>query len=103
MKQSKLNTQKGVCFRCGAHGQTELHHLLHGTANRRLAEEDGLFVYLCPDCHNRPPYGAHFNRKTDRWLQRLGQAAYEQTKIEEGYTAEEAREMFMKRYGKNYL
>lgn len=97
--KSILNTQKYICYRCGRYGPTEKHHIMSGTANRRLAEEDGLYVYLCHSCHNEPPDGVHFNRNTMEWLRKEGQRAYE--KAQE--TPEEARKKFMERYGKNYL
>lgn len=75
-----------------------------GTANRRLSEEDGLVVDLCPDCHNRPPNGAHFNKKTMERLHVAGQARWEMQYILcNNVTGEEAREAFMRRYGKNYI
>lgn len=103
MKASLLDTKKGICFRCGRSCITERHHIFGGTANRRLAEEDGLYVYLCPECHNRPPNGAHFNPQTALWLHRIGQEAYEKKMVEKGLDEAEAYEAFMKRYGKNYL
>lgn len=103
MSKSILNTQKYICYRCGKYGQTEKHHVMSGTANRRLSEEDGLYVYLCHTCHNEPPNGVHFNKKTMDWLRNKGQRAYECKMIQEGMSPSEAREMFMKRYGKNYL
>lgn len=101
MSRSLLNTRKGVCFMCGRYGPTEKHHIMQGVANRKLSEEDGLWVYLCPYCHNRPPNGVHFNKKNMEWLHKLGQKAYELNLCE--LTEEEAREKFMQRYGKNYL
>lgn len=98
-----MNTQKGICYRCGRYGPTELHHIFGGTANRRLSEEDGLKVYLCPACHNQPPYGVHFNKNTMEWLHRVGQEAYESELIKKGFSPAEARTWFMHRYGKNYL
>ena len=86
---------------CGRYGQTEKHHIMQGTANRKLSEQDGLWVYLCPACHNRPPNGVHFNKENMEWLHKLGQKAYELSRCD--LTAEEARQAFMERYGKNYL
>ena len=101
MSRSLLDTRKGVCFMCGRYGPTEKHHIMQGTSNRKLSEQDGLWVYLCPDCHNRPPNGVHFNKENMEWLHRLGQKAYEFSRCD--LTAEEARTAFMERYGKNYL
>ena len=74
-----------------------------GTANRRLSEEDGLVVDLCPDCHNRPPNGVHFNKERMDALRRYGQTVYENNLIADGKTRQEARTAFIKRYGKNYI
>lgn len=103
MAKSLLDTQKGKCFRCGRYGITERHHICGGTANRKLSEQDGLWVYLCPDCHNIPPNGVHFNAQNALWLHRVGQKAYEEKMAQNGANAVEARQAFMARYGKNYL
>lgn len=101
MSRSLLDTRKGVCFMCGRYGPTEVHHIFGGVANRKLSEQDGLWVYLCPDCHNRPPNGVHFNKKRMEWLHKFGQAMYEANWV--GRTDEDVRQKFMERYGKNYL
>ena len=95
-------TEKNVCFICGKYGPTERHHCFSGP-NRRLAEEDKLVVYLCHSCHNEPPMGVHFNKEVRRWLQAKAQKAYEELQIGQGSTPEEARELFTKRYGRNYI
>ena len=41
------------CFLCGREGDMQVHHCLHGTANRKLAEQEGLMVNLCFSCHHR--------------------------------------------------
>ena len=74
-----------------------------GTANRRLSEEDGMVVDLCPDCHNRPPNGVHFNKERMEKLHRIGQQTWENIQTAKGITHDEARKAFMQRYGKNYL
>lgn len=104
MSKSLLYTQKGVCFMCGKFGPTEKHHIFGGVANRKLSEQDGLWVYLCPDCHNRPPNGVHFNPNNMKRLHVAGQSRWEMVKIiQDGMTDEEVRSAFMERYGKNYL
>lgn len=74
-----------------------------GTANRRLSEEDGLVVDLCPDCHNRPPNGVHFNKETMERLHRYGQKMWEDRQIDNGMSRDEARKAFIRKYGKNYI
>lgn len=102
MSDSKLITQKGICYRCGRYGSTEKHHIFGG-ANRRLSEEDGLYVFLCHECHNEPPYGIHYYKIAMDWMHRTGQRAFEDELIENGASPDEARQRFMERYGKNYL
>lgn len=46
------------CFFCGRTDRLEQHHAIHGTANRKKAEELGLWVWLCPECH-RGTDGVH--------------------------------------------
>ena len=96
-----MNSEKYKCFLCGKIGPTERHHCFGGP-NRRLAEEDKLVVHLCHQCHNEPPMGVHFNKRVRGWLQAKAQKEYEEQKIKEGSTPEAARELFMKRYGRNY-
>ena len=102
MSKSLLLTTKNICFRCGKYYPTEKHHIFGG-ANRKLSEEDGLYVYLCRPCHNLPPEGAHFNKATADWLHKVGQEAYEGKMIQEGLSPTEARTRFMRRYGRNYM
>lgn len=90
------------CFLCGKHAFLEKHHIFGGP-NRKLSEQDGLFVYLCHQCHNEPPYGVHFNKARMDSLRAIGQDWYEQKQITEGMNPEEARAAFMARYGKNYI
>lgn len=94
--------ERKPCFLCGRYAYTERHHIF-GAANRKLSEQDGLVVYLCPDCHNRPPNGVHFNKERMDALRRYGQTVYENNLVGDGKTRQEARQAFIKRYGKNYL
>lgn len=51
--KSIMPTEKGRCYLCGTIGFTHEHHVFSGTARRKLSEEHGLKVYLCPGCHAR--------------------------------------------------
>lgn len=87
-----LNAKEDGCFICGKF-PVECHHIF--TASRRkLADEDGLTVYLCHEHHNEPGYSAHYNKELRGYLQAMAQAKYEET-----HTHEE----FVSRYGKNYI
>ena len=95
--------ERKPCFLCGRYAYTERHHIFGGTANRRLSEQDGLVVDLCPDCHNRPPNGVHFNKETMERLHRYGQKMWEDRQVDNGMSRDEARKAFIRKYGKNYI
>ena len=88
------NDEKGVCWVCGRVCATHKHHIF-GAANRANSERHGLFVHLCPPCHNMGDRGVHFNRELMEHLHREGQAAFERV--------HGSREDFMRIFGKNYL
>ena len=103
MSRSLLETYKGTCFICGRQGQTEKHHIF-GSYNRKKSEEDGLYVYLCHNCHNEPPNGIHFDKSRMELMRKIGQRHWESSAMGEGsMTEEDARRAFMERYGRNYL
>ena len=95
MKSIIKEDEKGVCFICGRYGPTEVHHIFNA-ANRKLSEKYGLKVHLCHDCHNEPPYGVHFNRRSEKWLKAEGQ---KEAMRYYGWSVEEFIEIF----GRNYL
>ena len=97
-----MPNKRKPCFLCGRYAYTERHHIF-GAANRKLSEQDGLVVNLCHPCHNEPPYGVHFNKERMDALRRYGQTVYENNLVGDGKTRQEARQAFIKRYGKNYL
>lgn len=65
------------CFVCHSQRFLEVHHCLHGTANRKMADKFGLTVYLCPYCH-RGKYGVHHNADLDNKLKVIAQKAFEE-------------------------
>ena len=71
---------------------TETHHCIHGVANRRLADADGLKVMLCHNCHML----LHDKGYTDKQLEQIAQKAWMET-------YGKSKEDFIKRYGKSYL
>lgn len=91
--QSIMQTKKR-CYLCGHEGYLDRHHCLHGTANRKLAEEDGLWVWLCRYCHTavHGPDGA----ANDLKLKQDAESAWM------GYN-HKGVEDFIARYGKNYF
>lgn len=92
MSESILpNGNERMCYFCGLPFNLERHHCLHGTANRRLAEEDGCWVYLCRQHHE----SVHKSATLDNQLKMRAQAAWEAKYGD--------REAFRERYGKSYL
>lgn len=75
----------------------EKHHAMHGTANRRIAEVHGLWVWVCAECH-RGTYGVHgkYGHGKDLTLKMAAEHAWMK---HYGKTEED----FIKVYGKNYL
>ena len=89
--ESIIKTEPGVCLLCGKHGQTQKHHLMSGAANRRLSEEDGLFIYVCPMCHEMIHRFPEINRTTKQFAEKVWRDYYGKSKEE-----------FIKRYGKSF-
>jgi len=85
------NTNTENCFICGQYA-TEWHHALHGFANRKLADKDGLTVHLCSTCHRN----LHDKGNFDRELQRIAQLRWMD------YYKKDVKE-FRARYGKSFL
>lgn len=72
----------------------EEHHVMGGTANRKLSEKYGLKVYLDLDHHQYGSEAVHRNAKVAEILHKEGQKAFERT-----YPDLDFREIF----GRNYL
>ena len=80
------------CYVCGRTGTMHRHHCFHGSANRKLADEDGMIVALCPECHER----VHRDHALDRQIQEEAQEVW---LVRYNGTIEEFRE----RYGRSFL
>ena len=90
--RSILRTEKGSCYICHKSGFTHEHHIFHGTANRKKAEELGLKVHLCPECHGK----VHMDHEWDLLLKQHG---------EQMWLIHNDKEIsdFIKVFGKNYI
>ncbi len=99
-KESIVSNEK-YCYLCmhkyGVVNARQLHkhHCFHGTANRTLAESDGLFISVCLNCHEIDRDAIHNDHETDLFVMQQAQKAYEE-KLG-------SREQFIVRYGKNFL
>ena len=84
------------CYLCNKMGLqnrgNEVHHMIFGTAKRKLADQDGLTVHLC-SLHHRllHDHGDH-KEELQKLAQEMWQIHYQKT-----------TEDFIARYGKNYL
>ena len=92
-KKSILQQGDPRCFICGRITGLQLHHVMSGTANRKLSDQHGLTVWLCMD-HHTGPDGVHQNRARGNSLKRLAQIAFE---------ARHSHAEWMEIFKKNYL
>ena len=92
MSQSIMQTTK-KCYFTGDTRYLEKHHCLMGSANRKKAEEYGLWVWLSHSMH----MSIHQNHNYYKYRLYLEQQA--QRKFEEIY----GHEKFMEEFHKNYL
>lgn len=100
-KSIMQDKEDGYCFLCAAlhidysrKTVLEEHHVMHGTANRRLAEQYGLKVYLCPEHHRTGKEAVHRDNDVDESLKRYAQRIFEK---------EHTHEEWMRVFSKNYL
>ena len=92
MGRASIISNEKKCYICGRTLDLEKHHCIFGTANRKKADQDGLWVWLCHDCH----YGVHnANIYAKRSLQQKAQ-----TRWMEEYGDEQ---QFIDRFGRGYL
>ena len=89
MKSILQTTKK--CWVCGS-PYVEEHHVIYGTAKRKLSEKFGLKIYLCHE-HHTGNKGVHFNKALDTQLK-----MFAQKKFEEKYSHEKFMEVFKKNY-----
>ena len=95
MSRSIIQIKK-ECYITKSTTNLHKHHIFEGTANRKLSEEDGMWIWLRADWHNMSNYGVHFNKELDLLLKRTAQLIWQ-----EYYN--KTKEDFIKRYGKSYL
>ncbi len=102
MKSIMHKKQEGTCYLCMmlhsdfSRKQTQEHHAVFGTSNRKLSEKYGLKVYLCMSHHEHDggPEAVHRNRDIRQILNKEAQKAFESK-----YPEKDFRAIF----GKNYL
>ena len=83
------------CFITGCTNGLHKHHIFFGTANRKLSEKYGLWIWLTPELHNMSNRGVHFDKDLNELCHRTGQLAFERV--------HGTRDDFVKIFGRNYL
>ena len=98
---SIMHSKDGTCYLCARldenyrkHRTLEEHHAFPGAFGRRVSEENGLKVYLCPEHHRTGEAAVHSNHEYLRLIQEDAQRAYEKT---------HTRAEWMELMGRNYL
>lgn len=96
-----MHIKDGTCYLCSRINKNEQptsplqeHHVVFGTAGRRLSEKYGLKVYLCLDHHLYGPDAVHRNKSIKDYLCKEAQKAFE---------SRYPNLSFMEIFGKNYL
>ncbi len=93
-KSILVNPEREVCALCGSQTDLEWHHVMHGTANRQIADKYGLALWLCHSCHEE----LHSSKETIWRDIDKGLMAYAQRKFEEKYDHAKWMQLFMKNY-----
>lgn len=99
-KKSILKTRKGVCYLCAKlYGDyrekyTEEHHIMFGSGQREISEDEGIKVDLCLYHHRIGQQAVHNNQEVREMLCRIAQEEYEK---------EHTRAEWMSLFKKNYL
>lgn len=94
MSKSIISNEKR-CFFCNTPNNLDRHHIFYGTANRKLSEEDGCWVWLCVDHHTLSSLSVHRNRNLDMILKQACQDIWEKKNG--------GRVAFIQRYGKSWI
>jgi hypothetical protein len=98
-KRNPVPTADDLCEVCEApYAQT--HEVFFGTANRKKSIQHGMQIRLC-DTHHKL---AHSDKEYQDKLHREYQERFERNCIENwDYEPHEARALFMRDFGRNYL
>ena len=89
---SILHPQDGTCYLCMKLHEDyrqkkglEEHHVFPGNFGRRISEENGFKVYLCPDHHRNGSEAVHNNHDNLLLIQEDAQREYEKTNTREDW------------------
>lgn len=93
MKSIMQPEEPKQCYLCGRQYGLQKHHVMSGTANRRLSERYGLVLNLCAQCHIGDG-GAQYERQLNLRLRQEAQEAFEKIY---------SHDLWMDIFKKNYL
>ena len=82
-----------ACYFCGSTVGLEKHHVFAGVANRKISEANGLWTWLCHECHTGKS-GAQYDKQKNLLLKQDAQRAFEKL---------HPRSEWMELIKKNYL
>lgn len=89
MKASIMQTEK-KCYISGAEYNLDCHHIMHGTANRKIADAWGIWIWLRHDIH----MNLHDrDKELDYQLKKEAQEVFEKL-----YSHEKWMELFSRSY-----
>lgn len=93
---NSLISNEKKCYVCGTQFNLHKHHIFKGVRNRKKADEDGLWVYLCY-LHHEGTSGVHGKNgyELDLKLKKLAERKW----LEQDRTVDD----FINRYGRNFL
>lgn len=94
MSESIVSNEK-VCFRCRTTQNLARHHIFFGSANRKLSEKYGCWIWLCARHHNMSDEGIHFDHEYDTEIKQKCQEEWEKRNGD--------RAAFIRVFGKSYL
>lgn len=105
-KTKKVNGYKDkpkrLCYYCKTAGAER--HEVFGGANRQISINHGFQIDLCSECHrnmHNPP-DKEWMRRRNYW-KRFFQKKYEEELVSKGISKINARQLWLKLIGKNYL
>lgn len=76
-RPSLFNTEDGFCYVHGGYCETVRHEIIGG-AGRQLSKKYGLWINVCPECHNIGINSIHMNPAKYQYLKIKAQILFEQ-------------------------
>jgi len=90
------------CYICGSTNGLSLHEVFYGNANRKKSKEDGMIMPLCRE-HHLGTNGVHNNKQLDLKLKQQAEKIWISKFTDKSLSLSDQIDLFIKRYGKNYL